>query len=192
MIMMRYFIFLQLTFFSFSSFADVKLKDLVAPSGFEITIFADNLNTPRQITETVQGYVIVGSKKGDKIYALRDNDLDGYAEKQILIADGLQNPTGVTIFEGDLYFAELDTIWIVKNIDEWLSKKSKSLPKKSIYMTTDSENYLNYLENLLRQQKEIIRNYSVSVLSKNDYLYGISRYQRKAIEKGGKIYLLSF
>ena len=134
MIMMRYFIFLQLTFFSFSSFADVKLKDLVAPSGFEITIFADNLNTPRQITETVQGYVIVGSKKGDKIYALRDNDLDGYAEKQILIADGLQNPTGVTIFEGDLYFAEIDTIWIVKNIDEWLSKKSKSLPKKSIYM----------------------------------------------------------
>ena len=134
MIMMRYFIFLQLTFFSFSSFADVKLKDLVAPSGFEITIFADNLNTPRQITETVQGYVIVGSKKGDKIYALRDNDLDGYAEKQILIADGLQNPTGVTIFEGDLYIAEIDTIWIVKNIDEWLSKKSKSLPKKSIYM----------------------------------------------------------
>ena len=32
------------------------------------------------------------------------------------------------------YFAEIDTIWIVKNIDEWLNKKSKSLPKKSIYM----------------------------------------------------------
>ena len=30
----------------------------------------------------MQGYVIAGSKKGDKIYALYDADLDGYAEKR--------------------------------------------------------------------------------------------------------------
>ena len=127
-------IFFNLYFISFFINANPDLDKLILPTGFEITIYADNLDSPRQIAQTDDGYVIVGSKKGDKIYALRDNDLDGYAEKQILIADGLQNPTGVTIFEGDLYFAEIDTIWIVKNIDEWLNKKSKSLPKKSIYM----------------------------------------------------------
>ena len=56
-------------------------------------IFADDLNTPRQISETGNGYIIVGSKKGDKIYALFDDDSDGYAEKRVLIAEGLQNPT---------------------------------------------------------------------------------------------------
>ena len=80
------------------------LDKLNLPVGFEISIFAKDLDSPRQITQTDEGYVIVGSKKGDKIYALHDQDLDGYAEKRILIADGLQNPTGVSVFEGDLYF----------------------------------------------------------------------------------------
>ena len=77
--------------------------------------------------------MIVGSKKGDKIFALYDSDLDGYAEKKILIADGLQNPTGVSFHQGDLYFAEIDTIWIVKNIDDWLNKGSQTLPTKTIF-----------------------------------------------------------
>ena len=58
--------------FSFYSHASSILDNLNVPNGFEITIFADDLNTPRQITETESGYVIVGSKKGDKIFALYD------------------------------------------------------------------------------------------------------------------------
>ena len=100
--------------FSFYSHASSILDNLNVPNGFEITIFADDLNTPRQITETESGYVIVGSKKGDKIFALYDANLDGYAEKKILIANGLQNPTGVSFYKGDLYFAEIDTIWVIK------------------------------------------------------------------------------
>ena len=88
----------------------------------------------QQIAETDNGYVIAGSKKGNKIYAFYDEDLDGYAEKRILIADNLQNPTGVTVHDGDLYFAEIDTIWIVKKIDNWLDSDSKSLPIKEIFM----------------------------------------------------------
>ena len=100
----------------------------------------------------------------------------------------------------------VDKIFII-NPDPWLKKRHykrrlishKTLRllckiiklKDSIHITTDSETYLNYSENLLSQHKDIIENYSVSILSKNDKLYGISRYQRKAIEKGGKIYLLT-
>ena len=65
---------------SFYSHASSFLDKLNVPNGFEITVFADELNTPRQITETESGYVIVGSKKGDKIFALYDSNLDGYAE----------------------------------------------------------------------------------------------------------------
>ena len=114
--------------------ASTNLNKLNVPDGFEISIFADNLESPRQLAETDAGYVIAGSKKGDSIYALYDEDLDGYAEKRILIADKLQNPTGVTIHKGDLYFAEIDTIWVVKDIDTWLNSNSKSIPAKSIYM----------------------------------------------------------
>tara|TARA_Y100000591_G_scaffold219864_1_gene191336 strand:- start:3 stop:1151 length:1149 start_codon:yes stop_codon:yes gene_type:complete len=119
---------------SFYINANSDLDKLNVPNGFEIAIFADNLNSPRQIAETDEGYVIAGSKKGNEIYALLDQDLDGYAEKRILIADNLQNPTGVTVYGGDLYFAEIDTIWIIKNIDNWLNSNSGTLPSKSIFM----------------------------------------------------------
>ena len=59
-------------------------------------------------------------------------------------------------------------------------------------MTTDSESYLNDTQDLLRNYNNFFSDFSVRILSNNDELYGISRYQRKAIEKGGKIYLLTF
>ncbi len=123
-----------LFFVTFFVNANSDLDKLNIPNGFHISIFADNLESPRQIAETDNGYVIVGSKKGNEIYAFYDKDLDGYAEKRILIADNLQNPTGVTVHDGDLYFAEIDTIWIVKKIDNWLDSDSQSLPIKEIFM----------------------------------------------------------
>ena len=129
-----FFILFNIYFISLFINANSDLDKLTLPSGFEISIFADNLDSPRQISETDDGYIIAGSKKGDKIYALYDQDLDGYAEKRILIADGLQNPTGVSVFNGDLYFAEIDTIWTIKDIDKWLRQNSQLLPKKTIYM----------------------------------------------------------
>ena len=119
---------------SFYTNANSDLDKLNVPNGFEISIFADELDSPRQLAETDEGYVIAGSKKGNKIYALLDQDLDGYAEKRILVADNLQNPTGVTVYGGDLYFAEIDTVWIIKEIDNWLNSNSESIPTKSVFM----------------------------------------------------------
>ena len=125
------------------------INDLSLPTGFEISIFADNLESPRQITETKNGFIVVGSKSGDKIYAIYDEDGDQYAEKKILIADELQNPTGVTYHDGDLYFSEIDTIWIIKNIDDWLKLDSVRLPIKSVYMNnlpSDTWHGFKYLD----------------------------------------------
>jgi len=127
-------IFFSIFLISLYTNANPDLDKLNVPYGFEIAIFADKLDSPRQLAETDEGYVIAGSKKGNKIYALLDQDLDGYAEKRILLADNLQNPTGVTVYGGDLYFAEIDTIWIIKEIDNWLNSDSKSLPTKTVFM----------------------------------------------------------
>ncbi|MBD74025.1 MAG: hypothetical protein CMM96_00825 [Rickettsiales bacterium] len=110
------------------------IDNLVLPEGFEISIAANDLNSPRQIAETKAGHIVVGSKKGDKIVALLDDDNDGFFEKKVTLANGLLNPTGVAFYNGDLYFSEIDTVWIIEDIDQWLEKESESLPKKYIYI----------------------------------------------------------
>ena len=76
--------------------------------------------------------VIVGSKKGTEVIALIDKDDNEVFEITIVVANNLQNPAGVVYFKGDLYFAEMDTIWIIENIDNWLDSNSKELPDKRI------------------------------------------------------------
>ena len=66
---------------------------------------------------------------------LVDENKDGYAETKIVVADNLDYPTGVSIHNGDLYFSEIDTIWVIKNIDDWLKLGSDKLPKKYVYMS---------------------------------------------------------
>ncbi len=110
------------------------LEQLKVPENFEISIIASDIESPRQITETEDGHLIVGSKSGDKVIALIDKNKDSIFEKHITVASGLQNPTGVVYHKGDLYFAEIDTVWIIKNIDEWIKSDVESLPQKDIYM----------------------------------------------------------
>ena len=127
------FIIYLIYFFSFFISADSNLTKLSLPKGFEISIFADGLESPRQITETQSGFIIVGSKNGDKIFALFDGDRDGYAEINITVASGLQNPTGVTYHNGDLYFAEIEEVWVIKDIDKQLLSDSGN-PSIELYM----------------------------------------------------------
>jgi len=136
--LLKYLFIIYLIFF-FSFFiraeSNQNIGKLNLPDGFQISIFADKLESPRQITETKEGYVIVGSKKGDKIFALFDGDHDGYAETKLIIATGLKNPTGVTYHKGDLYFAEVEDIWIIKNIDDWILSDKTELPQVESYLS---------------------------------------------------------
>ena len=127
-----FFVFI-LSFFTTILFSQ-DIDNLNLPENFKISVFADGLDSPRQITETESGYIIVGSKKGDKIYAIKDRNSNGSAEIKVLIAEGLQNPTGVAMKNGDLYFSEIDKIWVIKDIDKWLTSNSNILPEKNIYM----------------------------------------------------------
>tara|TARA_B100000674_G_scaffold99400_1_gene72133 strand:- start:581 stop:1729 length:1149 start_codon:yes stop_codon:yes gene_type:complete len=109
------------------------LDKLKIPNGFEINIFADDLDAPRQIAETNNGHIIVGSKNGSEVVALVNKNKNGVYEK-VIVANDLQNPAGVSVFMGDLYFAEMDTIWVIEDIDLWLKSDHKKLPEKKIFM----------------------------------------------------------
>ena len=128
-----YFYFIIFSLYSMNSYSSF-IEELTVPEGFEISIFASDLDSPRQLTETKDGAIIVGSKKGTKVLAIVDKDKDGVFESQKVVAENLQNPAGVSFFQGDLYFAEMDTIWIIKEIDKWLNSNSQDLPSRDIYM----------------------------------------------------------
>jgi len=129
------FVFLNTLIIFFSAIINSNdISKLNLPNGFEISIYANDLQSPRQITETDKGYIVVGSKNGDKIFALFDEDEDGFAENRTLIMSGLQNPTGVVYHRGDLYFAEIENVWVIKDIDTLLVAKIDPSKYAEIYL----------------------------------------------------------
>ena len=109
------------------------LEKLVLEPGFKISIFADNLSSPRQIAEGKNGTIFVGERTG-QIIALVDSDKNGEADYKKMIAKDLEYSTGISIFNGDLYFSEVSKIWKIENIESWLNDNisNSDLPKKAL------------------------------------------------------------
>ena len=121
-----------LVFFHFGASAQ-NIDKLVIESGFKISIFADDLSSPRQIAEGKNGTIFVGERTG-QIIALADSDRNGEADYKKVIAKDLELSTGISIFNGDLYFSEVSKIWKIENIESWLSDNisNSNLPKKAL------------------------------------------------------------
>ena len=124
----------QIAFFYFFSvllsiniFANIEILKL--DPGFKISIFASDLDQPRQMIESKNGTIFIGERSG-QIIALLDSDGNGKADSKRVIADDLTYSTGVSIFEGDLYFSEVSKIWKIQDIENWLQKNSSGFPKK--------------------------------------------------------------
>ncbi len=63
--------------------------------------------------------------------------------------------------------------------------------KDSIYITTDSTIYTDYIESIFINNVKLLGDYKIITLSHYDHLYAVSRYQRKAIKSGRKIYQIT-
>ena len=107
------------------------LDKLVLDSGFKISIFAENMSSPRQMAQGTNGTIFVGERTG-QIIALIDADQNGQSDQRRVIAENLEYSTGVSIFNGDLYFSEINKIWKIENIETWLNKNitNSDLPEK--------------------------------------------------------------
>ncbi len=94
---------------------DVKeyLKKIHLPPGFQIDLFAENVECARSLTLGKNGTVFVGTRYvGDKVpgkvYAIVDQNKDGKADKVLTIAQGLNVPNGVVFYQDDLYVKVLE------------------------------------------------------------------------------------
>lgn len=97
---------------------------------YKIELYASGLDSPRQLAESSDGWILLGSRKGGEIFAIKDTDGNGEVDEKVTIAQGLIMPTGVSIFNGDLFFSEINKIWKIENIDEFLQKSSTDVPEK--------------------------------------------------------------
>ena len=67
------------------------------------------------------GTLFIGNRSEDKVYAVKDIDGDGVADKKWVIASGLNMPNGVAFRKGDLYVAEVSRVTKFSGIEDKLS-----------------------------------------------------------------------
>lgn len=110
----------------------------IAPQGFTVTAFANDLKIPRQMLVLPNGDVLVAEgrggadapamrpkdviagvikkqgntqiKGGDRITLLRDADNDGVPELRTVLVEKLNAPYGMAYVDGSLYVAEQDAL----------------------------------------------------------------------------------
>ena len=111
------------------------VRHLNIEPGFEISIYAKNLDAPRQMAEGHNGTIFVG-ERGGQIIALRDTDNNGQADSKIILAKDLTYSTGISLYEGDLYFSEISKIWKIENVEQWVTNYDidSKLPRKILVL----------------------------------------------------------
>ncbi|MFD2201919.1 PQQ-dependent sugar dehydrogenase [Shivajiella indica] len=103
----------------------IQLESLKLPEGFSISVWAEDVPDARSLAMNEDGSLIfVGNRQGKNVYALKDTNGDGKADKKYTLAQGLRMPNGVAFKNGDLYVAEVSRILRFRNIEKNLEKPS--------------------------------------------------------------------
>jgi glucose/arabinose dehydrogenase len=104
--------------------ASLPLSSIKLPKGFSISVYAEVENA-RSMAISPGGTVFVSNKDEDKVYALKDTNGDGVADKKWILATGLNMPNGVAFKDGDLYIAEISKISKIKGVESKLDNPGK-------------------------------------------------------------------
>jgi glucose/arabinose dehydrogenase len=95
--------------------AQASLDDIELPPGFVIEEYADVPNA-RSLALGDRGTLFVSNRKGRSVYAVVEND-DG-STRTIELMDRMSTPNGIAFHNGDLYVAEIDTVYRFTDIED--------------------------------------------------------------------------
>jgi glucose/arabinose dehydrogenase len=73
------------------------------------------------MSRSPQGTLFVGTRDAGNVYALQDTDGDYKVDKKYTLITGMNMPNGVAFRDGDLYFAEIDKVWVWRGIESKLT-----------------------------------------------------------------------
>jgi glucose/arabinose dehydrogenase len=92
---------------------------LQVPAGFHVGLWAKVPNA-RSLALGGDGTVFVGTRRDGRVFALRDRDGDGRADKRWTLMQGRNMPNGVAFRNGALYVAESGAVWRLDGIEQQL------------------------------------------------------------------------
>jgi glucose/arabinose dehydrogenase len=95
------------------------LSSIKLPKGFSISVFAE-VQDARSLAISPNGTLFVGNRSEGNVYAVKDTDGDGKADKKWVIANKLNMPNGVAFRDGNLYVAEVSRIHKFADIENKL------------------------------------------------------------------------
>jgi glucose/arabinose dehydrogenase len=101
------------------------LDRIQLPKGFGISYFARDLENARSMVRSPGGTLFVGTRRAGSVYALRDDDGDGVADRRWVIAKDLNMPNGVAFRDGALYVAEVSRVLRFDQIEKKLDAPPK-------------------------------------------------------------------
>lgn len=108
---------------------DLALLDLNLPEGFQIEVYARGVDGARSMAMGDNGTLFVGTRTENNVYAIQDTDGDFKADN-IMVLDTMEVPNGIAMRNGDLYVAQVGSLWKFSNIEEQLGG---DLEKELIY-----------------------------------------------------------
>lgn len=101
-----------------------ELDKIKLPPGFSISVYAE-VPDARSMTLSPSGTLFVGTRSGGKVYAVRDENKDGKADKVYTVASRLHVPNGVAFRNGSLYIATISSVLRIDSIEKNLDAPSK-------------------------------------------------------------------
>ncbi|MCO5723514.1 PQQ-dependent sugar dehydrogenase [Robiginitalea marina] len=101
--------------------SSLPLERLNLPDGFEITIYAEGLPDARSMAMGDGGTLFVGTRRANKVYAVRDLDGDYRADRTYVLDTTLSVPNGIAFRDGALYVAEVNRLLRYPGIEQRLS-----------------------------------------------------------------------
>ncbi|MGB0662640.1 MAG: PQQ-dependent sugar dehydrogenase [Pontibacterium sp.] len=92
----------------------VPIDKLTVPDGYRVSVAAE-VNNPRQLAVASPYHLFVGSRHAGVVTALLDTNQDGTFDRRFTLARNLTMPSGIALWQNDLYIAATGTIYRVKN-----------------------------------------------------------------------------
>lgn len=108
-----------------SNTGQLPLHQIKLPTGFTISVYAQGVKNARSMSLSPGGTLFVSTRSEGNVYALRDTDGDFRVDKQYTLISGVKMPNGVAFRNGDLYFAEIDKVWVWRDIESRLENPGK-------------------------------------------------------------------
>ena len=102
--------------------AAAELSAITLPSGFRIAVYAGDVPGARQMAVGPAGVVFVGSRSEGKVYALVDRDGDNRVDQVLVVASGLNSPSGIAFRDGALYVGAVNRILRFRDVARDLAR----------------------------------------------------------------------